>query len=65
MDLVEYAKETGQLDNLIIIMLWHDLSITEVAKRCGVSRQHVYNVIDRSKQLLLKYNLLDKALKQE
>lgn len=59
MNYVDYLKARQPLDSLIIELLYHGASISHVARVCGVSRQHVHNVIERSKQLLLEYELLD------
>ena len=59
MDVIEYLKTEQPMDSIIISMLFFGMSVSAVAKRCGVSRQHIYNVVGRSKTLLLKYELLD------
>lgn len=59
MEAIDYIKVHKPLDSLIITMLYFGMTERQVAKRLGVSKQHVFNVVKRSKELLLMSNLLD------
>ena len=59
MDRMKLLKDEYPLDLWIIAMLYFGNSVTLTARKAGVSRDHVYKVISRSKELLLTYNLID------
>lgn len=55
----EEFKQLAVIDYLIIAMLYSGESKIGTARKLGVSRTFVYNTIDRSKELLVKLELLD------
>lgn len=59
MKLPKELKEVSLEDYLVLAMLYHNASKVGTARELEVSRTYVYGVIDRSKQLLVKLNLID------
>lgn len=56
---IEQLKKEQSFDKIIIYLLYFGLSKSEIERRTGMSRQHIYDVIERTKDLLVKYGLLD------
>lgn len=59
MDKIEQLKNEEPLDLWVIAMLYFGMTPTQISRKHGISRAHIYKIRERSKQLLLMYHLLD------
>lgn len=55
MDYITWLKKHDNVDRYVLLLLSLDFSISETAKMIGMSRQNIYGVIKRNKDIVEEY----------
>lgn len=55
MNYIDFIKKHDSIDRYVLLLLALDFSIAETAKMVGMSRQNIYGIIKRNKDIVEEY----------
>lgn len=70
MTYLDYLKKSDNIDKYILLLLFLDFGVEDTANAIKVTRQTVYNVIERNKKIVKEYmesvkDVVDKTKKPD